>query len=75
MYVYTNEDFGSSGVSRRSLQSRFTGQFFSTSRFTDTKNGRYHVRRHENKHPPPHPPPPAHLDLETGSFVAFEQEV
>ena len=27
-------------VSRTALQSRFTEQFFSTSRFTDTKNGR-----------------------------------
>ena len=31
-------------VSRSALQSRFTKQFFSTSRFTDTKNGR--SRRH-----------------------------
>ena len=42
-------------VSWSALQSRLTEQFFSTSRFTDTKNGR--SRRHEYKLAPP---PPSH---------------
>ena len=47
MYVYTFEEFGSLRFTECTNQSRFTEQFFSTSQFTNTKNGRSLL--HENK--------------------------
>ena len=74
MYVYTNEDFGSSGVHgdhfNHDSQDSFSVHHDSPKMIDIT----YGVTKISIP-PTPHPPPPAHLDLETGSFVAFEQEV
>ena len=62
-------------VSRSALQSRFTEQFFSKSRFTDTKKGRSRCQSRKFSCPPPPPPFPFHGCLQGPQDVSLTGSV